>query len=568
MKKFLFQTVVQASLLAVFSFALGSAAHATLADDVLGELNAMKSVYHTEYAPAAWKKRYASYDLNTEYVKAVSAVQSKSPISLKDSREILKNFIYAMKDYHTSISFVSTESASLPLTVHGSGDQFFIVFIDRTKLSEESFPFHVGDELVTFGGVPTAQAVAEVQAQIPENVPATDKAIAEMKLTARSAARGLAVPSGAVTLGIKAKNSNTVSNTQLIWEYTPEEINVRGDLQDMSGELSLSTGQRPSLFSPMMSVDLVDAADTAVENPYSLGARRSFMPALGTKIWESDDSNSYDAYIYMNADKKMIGYVRIPGYVVPDYKKAVADFAKIITRFEASTDSMVIDQVNNPGGSVFYMYALLSMLTDQPLMTPLHRMAITQADVAEALQMIKKLQAVKNEDDAKKALPNDELSGMPASYEMVQFTLSFARFFVSEWNAGHKLTSPYWIGGVNHINPAKEHYTKPILLLTNHLDFSGGDFFPTTLQDNKRVTILGSRTAGAGGYVTDTKVPNNIGVDTFRITQSIAERVSGNPIENLGVTPDIVYEMTASDFQANYSPYVKAVQSAISSITK
>ena len=211
MKKFLFNSVVKASILTVISIifgplTFGQAAHATLADDVLGELNAMKAVYRTEYAPAAWKKHYASYDLSTEYAKAVAAVQSKSPLTLQDSRTILKNFIYAMKDYHTSISFVSTETATLPLTIRGAGNQFFIVDINRTKLSTDTFPFQVGDEVVTFGGKSTADAVAEVQAQIPENVPATDKALAEARLTARSAARGLLVPSGSVNLGIKSKD--------------------------------------------------------------------------------------------------------------------------------------------------------------------------------------------------------------------------------------------------------------------------------------------------------------------------------------------------------------------------
>src|ERR1035437_7672361 len=127
--KSLFGTSLQTSILAILAMALplgiSSQAHAsTLSEDVLGELAAMKAIYRTEYAPGAWKKHYSGYDLNTEYAKAVAAVQSKSPLTLKDSRTILKNFIYAMKDYHTSISFVSTETATLPLSIKGAGDRF------------------------------------------------------------------------------------------------------------------------------------------------------------------------------------------------------------------------------------------------------------------------------------------------------------------------------------------------------------------------------------------------------------------------------------------------------------
>ena len=139
---------------------------------------------------------------------------------------------------------------------------------------------------------------------------------------------------------------------------------------------------------------------------------------------------------------------------------------------------------------------------------------------------------------------------------------------MNEWNSGRKLTNPFWIAGVDHINPAPVHYTKPILLLVNSLDFSGGDFFPAIMQDNKRVTVFGTRTAGAGGYVADIQVPNDIGIDKFRCTESIASRADQNPIENLGVKPDVEYSMTEADFSQNYTGYVKAIQKALGDLVK
>ena len=79
---------------------------------------------------------------------------------------------------------------------------------------------------------------------------------------------------------------------------------------------------------------------------------------------------------------------------------------------------------------------------------------------------------------------------------------------------------------------------------------------------------MGSRTAGAGGYVKEIKIPNSVGVKAFRTTASIAERLSGNPIENLGVTPDVTYEHTVDDLQSNYAPYVKAINTTILSLIK
>ena len=101
------------------------------------------------------------------------------------------------------------------------------------------------------------------------------------------------------------------------------------------------------------------------------------------------------------------------------------------------------------------------------------------------------------------------------------------------------------------------------MLLTDPLNFSGGDFFPAILQDSKRVTILGSKTAGAGGYVKAARIPNRLGVSDFTYTGSIALRVDQNPIENLGVTPDIPYSISKKDYQDDYSDYKKKILKTI-----
>ncbi|MDE2293130.1 MAG: hypothetical protein KGL53_13700, partial [Elusimicrobia bacterium] len=91
------------------------------------------------------------------------------------------------------------------------------------------------------------------------------------------------------------------------------------------------------------------------------------------------------------------------------------------------------------------------------------------------------------------------------------------------------------------------------------LDFSCGDFFPAILQDNKRATVFGVRTSGAGGAVKATQFPNQFGIAGLSYTWTIALRTSGQPIENKGVTPDVSYDLTAEDIANGLSGYVKAV---------
>src|ERR1700722_16485000 len=113
-------------ILAIAMFTSTVQAADSLSDALVENLYAMKSIYRAEYAPAAWKKTYANYDLDVSFQQAVAAANAKPDLNQAEAREILKNFIYAMKDYHTSIVFVSTETASLPLTIKGASDRFFL----------------------------------------------------------------------------------------------------------------------------------------------------------------------------------------------------------------------------------------------------------------------------------------------------------------------------------------------------------------------------------------------------------------------------------------------------------
>ncbi|MEQ1918393.1 MAG: S41 family peptidase, partial [Elusimicrobiota bacterium] len=152
--------------------------------------------------------------------------------------------------------------------------------------------------------------------------------------------------------------------------------------------------------------------------------------------------------------------------------------------------------------------------------------------------------------------------------KFMQLMVKSAQFILQQFNAGKRFTDLIHISGVDDIDPApkpEERYTKPILLLTNALDFSGGDFFPAIMQDNKRATIMGVRTAGAGGIVNAYSI-DQFGIDHLSATSSLAERPNGQPIENLGVTPEIPYEITAKDLRTGFAEYRWKILKALSGI--
>lgn len=545
---------------------------------MLSTLDYIRDIYQSNYAPAEWKAKHLGWSLQNEIDLAKAVVQANPNMSLSEYQAVLKKFFQSTKDYHVSVAFYGTERASLPFSVMSAQGRYFIVYIDRAKLPASSFPFAVGDELLSMDGTPVAQLAENLRVAGDNGVLETDKAISEIYLTRRVAKAFVGpVPKGAVVLEVKRKSDQKILKHQMLWNYTAESI-PDFSFQSALGERVKEYPLAQRLAKTEMSSPLAKSFMTEGTDLFGIGLRRGYLPELGEKIWESDSSKLFDAYIYRNSANKLIGYVRIPNYVcaVVDTNRSeqknpaecLAEFAEIMAKFEKTTDGLVIDQLNNPGGSVFYLYALASTLTDQPLYAPVHRFTINQSDVAENMSLLAQLATITTEEAAKKAF-GETIHGYPVTYQMVQHMTNYANFVIAEYKAGRQLTQPHFLWGVDQINPhPTSRYTKPVLLLTNALDFSGGDFFPAILQDNKRVTIMGTRTAGAGGYVRFLEFPNILGVVGFSFTGSIAERINSNPIENLGVTPDIPYVLTTDDLQYNFRDYVKAVNSEIQKIVK
>ena len=206
------------------------------------------------------------------------------------------------------------------------------------------------------------------------------------------------------------------------------------------------------------------------------------------------------------------------------------------------------------------------MLTTKPLMVPKHREMITQQEAFEALEMIELLEQFVASGEGELMI-NTEDPSFQISSQTHQRLLGYFKFIESQWEAGIRLTDLSNINGMDQIHPNSiVCYTKPILVLINSLDFSCADFFPAILQDNNKAILMGSRTAGAGGCVREIAFPNRHGINSFSITTSIAERLDGTPIENLGVIPDIEYNFSKDDILFEYRDFANQINKQVSKI--
>ncbi len=561
------------SLLKIFIsiLILAAAAQAQISADLKEQLTAeMKligSIYQNQYAPKQWKERHLGWSVEKELNTALTKIDSA--VTVQDYRAALQKFVQSTQDYHVDVSFYSTERAALAFSVKTIEEKTIIVEINREKLSKEAFPFSVGDELLAIDSKPVSQVLKEIQAAIGQNVPGTDLAIADMYLLRRSGRTNMKVPRGPVLLTLQRAKETTATTFQLVWEYQKEQVpgKILNESLFETMPILKFTKLKDMLPVPLM-ISPGMQAFTRMEGSWGLGEKLSYLPELGEKIWQSTEDSIFDAYIYLNEKGQLIGVVRIPSYSPDDEAAAIKEMASVLEKMEKQTRALVIDQVNNPGGSVFYLYTLVSMLITESASTPQHRMSLHLGMVNEAATILKQLSAVKNDAEAKKVL-GEHLEGYPVTYQLVVNMRDYCTFILAQWSAGKKLTDPYFLWGADRINPSnKVQYSKPIVILINELDFSGGDFFPAIMQDNKRATIVGTRTAGAGGYVDMIEFPNSFGFASISFTGSIAERADKNPIENLGVTPDVEVKLTVEDVRQGFEKYLAKVRATVDSLIK
>lgn len=332
-------------------------------------------------------------------------------------------------------------------------------------------------------------------------------------------------------------------------------VDIRRHMFAIGEELGVKAREWYSMVGPYTDSLNIFSQDN---DPHAIGAKRSFVPALGNILWEIPlelELRSYYAYICQLDNGQKIGYIRVANY---DYDPdAICVFEEVIARFEMSTDALIFDQVNNGGGSMFQMYSILEMLTDKPLALPKHQITIDEDLAAIAADVVE-------EADAKDIAQADE----SPSRDLV----TYYRFVLSEKNAGRgtssALTNPMYLNGVSEILPAKINYTKEIIVLINELSCSAAEFLAAILQDNKRAKLFGQRTVGAGGCVKRINFPKFFSFDGYlMMTWTIAWRTNGQPIENEGVTPDFLYsEKTEEDDYSGFADYNRALLSYLETL--
>ena len=557
---------------------------------MLHTLGQVHDIYFQHYAPLLWKNDQKPNLIQTKFSEVLQAVKSEPDMTKDRFRELLYQALAATRDYHVNISFYSTETSVLPFSVRTAEKRVFVGYVNPMTTKDDPAYNNVvpGTEILEWKGRPAFSVIEELMNRAEINTPGTDLRFAEMFLTNRIRAYRLPIEKGTFLVKFKGPGGEFVR--ALTWKYTEESIPQETPIEESLLQKASFRSQSQSLtrlFSAY-AADVVAMEDLREDilsadnskkikaepppNPHRVGGRTSYVPRLGTIIWENDKKNPFLSYIYKNEAGRLIGYLRIPSYEFAlskmSTKQDIKNLEDNLKTLEDKTDALVLDQVSNPGGNLFFTYALISRLISEPAFALPHQLVLSGKDGMEAFKMQQELKGKPVPPDDEQEDDDDEsIAGLVVGNSFKYGMADYAKFVLEELRKGHHLTDPYPMLGISEINPNPDiRYTKPIVMLIDHADISGGDFTPAMLKDANRVTLLGSRTSGAGGYIRTVQFPNQFDIASVTFTASKAIRKNGKPLENLGVEPDITYELTAEDLQKGFKPYRAAINKAINDV--
>ncbi len=541
------------------------------------DLEIMKHHFTHCYAPANLKKELFGWDLEDQFQQAKDQILSQPSMTVKDYQQILKRIFRSTRDYHAEILFYSSEAALFPLKLRSCNNRYFLEFLPRFHTKPEFFAFSdksfseisaqltaacslglkTGDELLAIDDIAIQDVIEKIiDDELGGDRTATGYATAKNKVFARKGEEGNAVPSGFFKLTVKDKNNGNIASYNLPWIHNSDKIYEPQSSQKSDHISCSSPSETPALDDDS---ENNESNDDDEKHPPKVQDKRykGFLPPLGKVLWETDNDKSIYAYLYENESGQRIGYFYLDSF---DYSQStLEEIIQLIKRFDQDSQALVVDITDNPGGTDLYMYAILSLLTNQPLQTMLTEVLVDQKGVYSALGFAG---FTKNDlKDDPEILP--KFYGYPVDDACRQELIQYADNLKKAYDAGQRMTDRIPTK-LSQISPHPEvQYTKPLLVLINELAYSCGDLFPAILQDNGRAILFGKKTTGAGGGMEKYTYPNQFGVCSFTLTTSLIYRLDGTLIENNGVTPDIPYEITMRDLEDNYADYIKAVNDAV-----
>lgn len=513
--------------------------------DASGAIDVIKYMFETKYAPLYYKEQLLGWNL------AHSITGLKHSISFtKNPQWLLRKFFLQPCDYHTSIFFQSTAMGDLPFSVKKIGNSLYVSHSRCNVLKQ-------GDEILFWDGFPAVDVFNQfkvLEISGADELYSTDT-LTEYYLTHRVGEYGLSVPRGEVCLSVLDKETLEVNQVFIPWDSYNEYYPFKGWMPLSKSPFTLELPPAPSLFNKKAQA-LTEARSE--ELSFRLASKRGFLPLLGPVVNDFKKAPFF-YYIYTTPGGNKVAFLRLADF---SFDRAdLAHLKKAFNYFQKNSDGLILDLTHNPGGYVLNLMALVSYLIEFPVKNYEQTEILTSDEVELAVSLKVTYEDLLEEDENELVKLIKKESQYNPDLRLAKQFLNYANFLIEAWESGERITPLYPILGIDEIHPDPScTYTKPLLILTDHLSLSCADFFPGILQESGRAKVFGETTGGAGGVVAQPlEFPNQLGIRMIVLTSSLIYKSNGEPIENHGITPDYPYSITPDDLKYEFIDYVNRV---------
>lgn len=514
--------------------------------------------YAKFYGPYEWKRDVIGFDAYNikPWLDRVRAAKSDL-----DYYEAAMEYVASLKDTHSSYSIPSDFVASIPITVDIFDGKYLIEGVNRVTLPIARYPFTTGDELVSIDGKTAEELVQWMMKYRSQSNDRAAKRLAAGRLFTRiQSLLPRAHELGENATVVVRRQSGEVETYEIPWTKRGTPLTANGPLPNVFAARGKAVQPAPSVEETLARIQRREMPLQDSERISGLGSRTPFfiLPQGFTRRLGTLASHFHFSGTYTAAGKR-IGYLRIPNFSPPSSTLALTELAAELIFLEQNTDGLVVDIARNTGGGCYGETAARLLIA--------RRFRSITDEIRPSLSLLQSFQiAIATAPPSAPQWQIDQLKNLGAQLETAYYE-----------NRGR--TGPLPLCGSSiEVDPftdgrgAVVGYTKPILLLTDELTTSWGDSFAHLMADNKRATLFGNRTNGAGGSIdgyeggfyaeAQTTVTVSLGVRPQPV------QVPGFPTtayyENTGIWPDIPYDvMTAENLRTGYAPYVAAFTSAI-----
>jgi len=514
-------------------------------DQKVSDFMQLSAIFAKNYAPYEWKRDAIKFDLLDLQPWLDRIAQSKTDL---DFYEIMSSYAASLQDASAQYVVPSDFTADLRFSVDIYDGKVLIDGIDRTALPSRTYPFQVGDEVVSVDGQTAADLVNAFSNYNTYSNPIARSRFGASLITFRTQQlMPHAHEIGDTAKVVILRQSGAMQTFDIPWLKqgmpllgvgpVPSPHAVRNKLKAKFAAPSGSVyGTLNTAFATRDTTGFEGLKGTLFPGIGPLfGLPAGFKLRLGVGAADEIVTGTYKSGAYT------LGFMRIPDLALST--NGQREVQSEVAYFQQNTDGLIIDIMGVPSTDFCVEQSLLTYLIPHSFGAIGQQVRGTQywlASYDAALQSAK---------DA--AAPQWQINLYTKYLNAVQEAYS---------ERGGKTGILPFCGPSLSWNPATDSngnvvaYTKPITVLTDEV--SVGDIFAAILQDEGRAQIVGERTSGIGGGALEFDDAGNYseGIVFVNVGSLIRNRLITTPefpttnlIENVGVRPDVKLDFQTKD---------------------